>query len=895
MVEPGVSAIRGSTMADMPRGTVTFLFTDIEGSTKFWEHDPEAMAPALARHNALLQEAIEQNDGYIFKTIGDAICAAFHTAASALAAAIAGQLALAREQWPTSAYIKVRMALHTGAAEVHNNDYSGQPLNRVARLLAAGHGGQVLLSLATQELVRDSLPGGVTVRDLGERQLKDLIRPEHVYQIVVRDLPADFPPLKTLDARANNLPIQSTSFVGREREMQEVKTLLRSTRMLTLTGSGGAGKTRLALQVAADRIDDFKDGVWFVELAPLTDARLVPQAVATVLGIKEQPGVAIGDTMIREAKDKELLLLLDNCEHLVAASAQLSHALLAGCANVHILITSREVLRVSGETIYRMPSLETPDLKAMPSIASLTQYAAVQLFIERALAVKSSFQVTNENAPAVASICHHLDGIPLAIELAAARVRSLSVEEMNQRLDQRFRLLTGGVRTALPRQQTLRALIDWSYDLLHEAEQALFDRLTVFAGGWTLAAAERVCSGEGVDERDVLDLLTSLADKSLVLIEERHGATRYGFLETVRQYARERLQERGQEVRWLDSHLAYFLTLAEEADPQLREVNQQAWLDRLEAEHDNMRSGLAWSLSMEGDSLRGLRLADALRWFWMVRGYLSEGRDWLSKLLAAAPGRQDPTVRAEALTGGGALARLQGDFSTARALMEESLTIYRELGDQRGVSVSLNGLGNVDNDQGDYPSARARWQESLAINRELGDQRAIIGVLSNLGSLACVQGDYATARTLHEEGLAYFRELGVRRGIAAWQSNLAAVDCAQGDYPSARVRWQESLAIYHELGDRQNIAETLEGLANAAFAMTRRDHAARLWGAAERLREEIRAPLRPLDRIGYERQVAAARAAYGDDSAFNLDWQTGRSMTLEQTIGCALDQHGSAS
>ncbi len=917
-------------MLDLPRGTVTFLFTDIEGSTRLWQQSPAEMGAALARHDALLREVIEQNDGTVFKTVGDAFCAAFPTAAAALAAARAAQLALAQQPWPEPVRIDVRMALHTGTAEVRDNDYFGQPLNRVGRLLAVGHGGQVLLSVATQELLRDSLPASISLRDMGDRRLKDLIRPERVYQMVALDLPADFPPLRTLDARAHNLPIQLTSFVGREREMQELKGLLKSSRLVTLTGSGGAGKTRLALQVGADCIDDFADGVWFVELAPLTDARLVPQAVTTVLGIKEQPGVSLTDTLLRETRDKELLLVLDNCEHLVEASALLCQALLSACAKVRILVTSREALRLPGEATYRVPSLATPDPKALTRIAALTQYAAVQLFIDRALAVQSAFRVDNQNAPAVASICHHLDGIPLAIELAAARVRSLSVEEVNERLDQRFHLLTGGSRTALPRQQTLRSAIDWSYDLLRETEQALLCRLSAFAGGWTLNAGEQVCSGEGVDNAEVLDLLTSLADKSLVVAEERNGATRYRLLETVRQYAQDRIRESGEETQWRKRHLAHFLALAEDAEPHLRGADQQAWFDRLETEHDNLRSALAWSSAPGSDTASGLRLAGSLWRFWYAHGYLGEGRNWLTGLLAAARLGDAAPARAKALQGAGAMAVQQGDYPAARGLFEEGLRLRRELGDQRGIAGLLGNLGVVASDQGDYPGAQALqeeclaifrelgdWQgvanslhnlgnvanhtrdypaarelyeESLAIQRELGDQRSIAMMLGNLGLVAYHCDDYPAARTLYAESLAIFRALGERQCIAVGLTNLASVTSDQHDYRSARPMLDEALAIFRELGDRRGIAETLGELAHVAFALAGPGRAARIWGRVEWLREEIGLPLPPSERPRYDRQVATARATLGDDAAFDVAWQEGRAMTLEQAIGYALEK-----
>ena len=503
-----------------PTGTVTFLFTDIEGSTKLWEQHPDAMRSAHARHDVLLRSAVEQHHGHVVKTTGDGIHAAFATAPEAIAAVLSIQRALRAEPWDPQVPISVRMGLHTGIAEERGGDYYGGALNRAARLMAAGYGGQVLLSAATQELVRDHLPDEVGLRDLGQHRLKDLGRAEQVFQLQHPSLSADFPPLRSLDNPdlPNNLPQQVTSFIGRETQVAEVKALLGKTRLLTLTGAGGAGKTRLSLQVAADLLDG--DGVWLVELAALTDPALVPQAVADVLGVKEQAGQPIQRTLVDWLKAKCLLLVLDNCEHLVAACASLAADLLRACPGVHILASSREALNVSGEQTYRVPSLSLPDPKQVQTVESLSQFEAVRLFIERAQAVQASFAVTSGNAPAVAQVCFHLDGIPLALELAAARVRSLSVDDINARLDQRFRLLTGGSRVALPRQQTLRGLIDWSYDLLTEPEKTLLCRLSVFAGGWTLAAAEGVCSGGDIEDWEVLDLLTGLVDKSLVVYEE---------------------------------------------------------------------------------------------------------------------------------------------------------------------------------------------------------------------------------------------------------------------------------------------------------------------------------------------------------------------------------------
>lgn len=690
----------------LPVGTITFLFTDIEGSTKLWETQPEAMRSALARHDFLLRSAIEQYDGHIFKTVGDAFCAAFSSPLQAMSAALAAQQALKTETWPEFTPLKVRIALHTGVAEARDADYFGQPLNRVARLLSAGHGGQILLTLATQELIRDTLPPDVSLEDLGAHRLRDLARSEQVFQLLHPDLLAAFPPLKSLENTLfpNNLPQQLTSFIGREKAMAEVKSLLAKTRLLTLTGSGGCGKTRLSLQVAADVLEDYSDGVWLIELAPLTDPALVPQKVAQTLGIPEEAGQTIQQTLIESLKSKHLLLLLDNCEHLITACAQLTAALLRSCPQVKALATSREALGIAGEQTYRISSLSAPDPAQIPTPQSLSQYEAVQLFLERALLVKSDFAITNQNAPALAQVCYHLDGIPLALELAAARVRSLSIEDINSKLDSRFRLLTGGDRTALPRQQTLRALIDWSYDLLNAQEKVLWQRLSVFAGGWMLSAAEQVgmgenTAGESIEDWEILDLLTSLVDKSLVIAEELEGIARYRMLETVRQYGAEKLQASGEMEPVRGSHRDYFLALTEEIKPKLGGSEQAHWLEVLEAEHDNLRLALTFCLEEGDGGAAGLRLAGALAQFWMIRGHLSEGRQHLTAILSRSIGPDYRTARANALNGSGTLALLQGDYAAAYTLHQESLALERELGDKRGIANSLNNLGNVAHDQ----------------------------------------------------------------------------------------------------------------------------------------------------------------------------------------------------
>jgi predicted ATPase/class 3 adenylate cyclase/Tfp pilus assembly protein PilF len=886
--------LRRTSMSAPPTGTVTFLFSDIEGSTRLWEEHPEAMRVALARHDALIRGAIEQHNGHVFKTIGDAFCAAFHTAPDALNAALAAQQALTSEIWPEPIDIKVRMALYTGAVEHRDNDYFGQPLNRVARLLGAGHGGQVLLSQTTCDLACDLLPSAVSLKAMGEHRLRGLNQPESIFQLLHPDLPANFPALKSLGGFPNNLPLQLTSFIGREKESAEVKSLLQKTRLLTLTGSGGCGKTRLAMQVAADMLEHYSDGVWVVELASLTDTALVPQTVASALGLREQVGKTFVQTLTDYLKSKRLLLVLDNCEHLLNACAQLCDALQRACSHLTILTSSREGLGISGELTYRVPSLSLPDPKQTITIEAINQYEAVRLFVERAQFQKSDFRVTSQNALALASVCHRLDGIPLAIELAAARVRSLSVEEIHSRLDNSFRILIGGSKTALPRQQTLRALIDWSYDLLTDTERLLLCRLSVFAGGWTLAAAEQVGVGESADrgtieDWEVLDLLTSLVDKSLVIAQTQAETARYHLLETVRQYARDRWREREDVLLVRARHRDYFLALAEAARPKLGGLEQARWLGMLEEEHDNLRQALTFCLEQPKEAEAGMRLAAALSHFWGTRGHQSEGRQHLNAVLAFPVRQGDLKARADALNGAGLLAQEQGDYAAARALHEESLTIERELGDKQGIAISLNNLGILADCQGDYVAARALYEESLTIKRELEDKQGIAISLNNLGILAYDQGDYVAARVQFEESLTIKRELGDKAGIATSLMNLGNAAYNLGDNVGARALYEESLTLYRKLEHKRGIAYCLDASASLNSQDQQERLAARLWGAATALREEIGVPRLSQDQERVDRKMAEVQSALGE-AAFTAAWKEGRAMTWEQAVALALGE-----
>jgi predicted ATPase/Tfp pilus assembly protein PilF len=689
-------------------------------------------------------------------------------------------------------------------------------------------------------------------------------------------MPADFPPPRTLEFRPNNLPLPLTRFIGRERETTEAERVLAGTRLLTLAGPGGCGKTRLALQVATAVLPEYEDGVWLVELAALADGARVPQAAATVLGVRERAGQPMTTTLCEVLQARKLLLILDNCEHLIAACADLAQAILRACPQVRILATSREILDITGETVWRVPSLALPEPEAFPPDEetlplAVTKFESVQLFLDRALLCQPAFAVTRENARTVAQVCRRLDGIPLAIELAAARVRVLSVEQIAARLDDRFRLLGAPHRGALPHQQTLRAAMDWSYDLLSEAERRLLGRLSVFAGGFTLEAAEEICAfGAAPGSRlhapgqersqpealepeepgsDVLDLLTGLVNKSLVLAEEEAtGEPRYRLLETIRQYGAEKLAGTGEGERLRERHRDWYAELVEEADAGLGGSAQGEWARRLERERDNVRAGIRFSLEQAaaGDTaawLPGLKLGAALARFWEIRGYWSEGREHLARLLAL-PGAEAEPARAKALHGAGILSFYQGDYGAATALLTECLAAPAAAADRNTRAAALNSLGIVALYQGDTAAARGYYEQSLALRRELGDRSGTASTLNNLGMVAQYQGDYPEARTLYGESLALRRELGDTGSVGASLNNLGNVAFLQGDYLAAAALYEESLAIKRTVGDRPGIAGTLDNL--GLVAQCRGDAA-----GAERLHRESLALRRELgDRLG---------------------------------------------
>jgi len=784
----------------IPSGTVTLLFSDIEGSTRLWEAEPEPMGVALRRHDAILRTAIEDAAGYVFKTVGDAFCAAFETAQLAAEAAVAAQRTLSAEPWPTSRPIRVRMGLHTGACEERDGDYFGPVVNRTARLEAVAHGGQVLASGVTAELLSDALPDGVSLRDLGLHRLKDLGRPEQVFQLEASFLPSGFPPLPSLDnpELPNNLPSVLSPFIGRERELADVRDLVGSARLVTLTGAGGSGKTRLALQAAAEQIGAARDGVWFADLAPLTEEDQVARAVAAVLGLPDAGDQTAG--VIRALAGQEALLLLDNCEHLIGAAAKFCDQVIQHCPKVRFLATSREPLGIDGERVYRVPSLSLPGRDA-ESADDLAGSDAVRLFVARARVHDPRFALDDATAPLVATICRRLDGIPLALELAAARLSSMSLQHVSERLDQRFRLLTGGSRNAMPRQQTLQATVDWSFGLLSSAERDTLTRLSVFVGGFELEAAEAICAGADLDALDVMDLVGSLVDKSLVVADRGSESVRYRLLETIRQYSAQELVRAAGEaeaMRVRDCHAEYYLKLAVAAAPALTGPQQGRYLRQLDREWDNVRGALA-HLRADERSDDVLRLGVAVSRFVLSRGH-TEVISYLGGALSAATADTDLRARAHQVVSQLTLHLLHKDpaeLPGAKAHAEQALALARATGNAAVEARALSCLFVAAFVAGDREQAQRLSAESVAVARRTKDAQ-LVGELLNFASVDAF-GD--EARRAHEEALANFRASGDVLFVASELHSLSGIDLVDGHTAAACAQLEQAISLVEPLGD----------------------------------------------------------------------------------------------
>jgi predicted ATPase/class 3 adenylate cyclase len=780
-------------MVELPSGTVSFLFTDLEGSTRLWEEHPEAMQAALARHDAILREAIVADNGHLVKTTGDGVHAVFETARDALRAAVRGQRKLYEQDWPLTGPLRVRMGVHTGEAQRRDGDYYGTAANRAARLMAAAHGGQILVSLTTEELLRDARDTGTRFVDLGAHRLRDLSRAEQLFQVVTDDLPCEFPPIQSIDAFPGNLPLQLTSFVGREGEVTALSQALEGSRLVTLTGVGGVGKTRLATQVAAEILPRFDDGAWLCELASATDADTLDQVVAATLGVSQRSASTLEDSIIEFLRNKELLLLLDNCEHLLEPAGSLAEAILRSCVGIRILATSREGLGALGEQVWPLRSLRVPRAGAQEGT---TDVGAVRLFIDRARAARPGFDPDGKNLEAVAEVCRRLDGIPLAIELAAARLEAMSAPEIAELLDERFRLLTGGRRTAVERHQTLRAAVDWSYSLLSETEQRIFDRIGVFAGTFDARAASEVASDGETRPWDVREAIGALVAKSLVIAEETPtGVTRFQMLETLRQYAREQLEEHEETDHWRRRHAEFFAFFAQEAGPALLGPDELEWRPRVGEEIDNLRAAVLWGLdaSAPADVELALRIIAELAYEGTMRrsaGITTWAEFALPRLDESSPAGLRMAVLGTAAMG----ASLRGEVETIRALSDEALAegIAPDC-PTPNMAIVAGGLARMY--AGD-PSNALEWACSWADELKARDSRPFdrANVLTTAAIWAIHVGDIVRAQELGTEALAMSRATDCPSAIAI-ATHMLAWSTEAVDPRRALHQQEESVAL----------------------------------------------------------------------------------------------------
>lgn len=912
-------------MDHQPSGTVTFLFTDIESSTKLAQHYTDKWETLRARHHAILRTAIQSHHGYIFQVIGDAFCAAFSTAGDALQAAVQSQLDLHDDHWGELP-VKVRMGIHTGEARLQEGgDYQGYlTLTRVQRLMSAGHGGQILTSMSTRTLIRDHLPEHLSLRDLGEKQLKNLNYPERIFQVVVRDLPAEFPPLNTADRVRHNLPAETTSFIGRNQEIIDIRDALDKYRLVTLTGSGGTGKTRLSLQIAEHLLGSFTDGVWFVELAPLTNPELIPQTILSVMGIAEEQGKTTLQSLTDGIRGKKILLLLDNCEHIIEACAKLADHLLSASPSLTILASSREALGVKGELAWHVPSLSLPDINQITDLERLAQFESVRLFTERAILARPKFSLTEGNAFAVAQICHRLDGIPLAIELAAARVNALPVEQIASRLDDRFRLLTGGSRTALPRQQTLRATIDWSYNLLSELEKTLFRRLSVFVGGWTLDAAEQVCVEPGTDF-DVLELMSHLVDKSLVTLDEG----RYQMLETTRQYAREKLLDSGESHTMHDRHCGYFSEYAGQNNlNDAQPIDVDLAVNNFRIEQANLRAALQWAMDMRPHQV--LDIAIPLSGFY-VANLREEGAQWMEKVLlqtepiasaprihlmfnlasclnntissdkalriasealAAAQTLDDLKLLSDSYTRCAAIIAESENPEAAMEYYEQAIHLARRADNAIALSYALNELAAIHALKGNFELAEEHLQESLKLSVRVPHflgMRAVTHVF--LASFALARDDVRAARNHIDLALKAQNNASTRSLYSAHlREMLGRIQIGEADLQSARESLRESLMTIDRLNSRPCRAHALEAYARLAIAEENPIRAIHYLACGEAYLESLKMSMIATEKLLYDRTVENARALVSP-TEFTSAWENGRSMSIGDTIRSALGKY----
>ena len=921
----------------MTHHPLTFLFTDLENSTPLWENYPVEIRQASARHDALLRAIIEGHRGRVVKTTGDGFHAVFESPAEGIAAALAGQQAIAAEPWSGRiGSLKVRMGLHTGESQEREGDYYGPEVNLAARVMGAGHGGQVLLSDTTATLVRRSLPENCSILDLGEHRLKGISEAVQIHQLCHPDLSAEFPALKSLAAFKHNLHRQLSTFIGREKELAEIKRLLKNTPLLTLLGPGGTGKTRLMLQAAEEVIEDYPDGVWLVELAPLTDPNLIPERVAAALNVQEQPGRKIFDTLVEYLRRKDLLLLLDNVEHIVQDSAEFTEHLLEHCPKLKILVTGREALFIAGERTLQVPPLSLP--KEKQTLEEIAGSEGVQLFIERARAVRPDFALTERNGATVAEVVRRLDGIPLALELAAARLRMLTIEQIKDHLNDRFRLLTGGRRTALPRQQTLQALIDWSWQLLDQKERTLLRRLSVFSGGWDLEAAQTVAGFDPLDGLDILDQLEQLINKSLITVAYPPGSeARYGMLESIRQFAREQLLEAGEGETLRDRHADYFVRFAQESEYHLIRETMVPRVNRILLEMDNLRAVMTWTL--EDRPALALRISSALLFNWAHWIHPSEARSWLEtsidrtrSLLETEPGEALIDDLIKAYIGLGIIYSLFGENLRSVDTIDEGIALARENGELEymtlGIGWRINVLivnqyeispeweGKVDRaleiseqhgfeiSEGwlnlvkfylyayrrEFAKALPHFQRVIEIAGKFNNPRVNANVLQIQARMAALQGDTETAKDYFLKAINDFRAINDQRNILHSNSDLAHLFRRTGNMQEALLLYRETIIRWQDEGSLPAVAHQLECFAYMAIIGGDHEHAARLLGRANATRVELNAlSTDPFETAELEQAMAQLAGALGEKERDRVMGE-GAMMSMDEAVALALSE-----